>query len=124
LWRANGSEGDYWYTSVRDAVAELRGRHAGQSTVGLCGPGPAQVNANWQTDDRLPINRHAEEHVGYVYAAPSVNTCRWDSIRALERARPVLVRAERGGGLVWELLGPADGAPHPELSPLTYYDAW
>jgi hypothetical protein len=122
LWRANGAEGDYWYTSLRDAVAVLRRRLGPGDVVGFCGPQIAQVEANWQTNDRPKLTRPPSDDARFVYVAARESSCGWKTIHELERARPVEVRAERGGGLVWELLGPLDGQAHEPPSPTTVYD--
>jgi hypothetical protein len=123
LWQANGAEGDYWYTSLRDAVAALRERVGPGDVVGVCGPHVPQVEANWQTGDRPSVARPAPDESRFVYVAPRESACGWKTVHALERVRPVEVRVERGGGLVWELLGPLDGRTHEPPSPMTPYDA-
>jgi hypothetical protein len=123
LWQANGAEGDYWYTSLRDAVAALRQRLAPGDAVGVCGPLIPQVEANWQTGDRPRLTRPPSEDSRFVYVAPRESACGWKTIHELERERPVEMRVERGGGLVWEILGSIDGHSHEPPSPLTAYDS-
>ena len=70
-----------------------------------------------------PVTREVESpEVSVVYASPREPRCAWSRLRALERWRPVLARVTRGGGLIYEILGPRDGVPHAPVSPPTAYD--
>ena len=56
-----------------------------------------------------------------VWVSPREGACSWKLVRALESERPVLLRVERGGGLIYELLGPP--ADHP-LEPVSSSNAY
>jgi hypothetical protein len=60
--------------------------------------------------------------VPVVYASPREPRCSWKRLRELERWRPVLSRVTRGGGLIYEILGPRTAEPHAPVSPPTAYD--
>ena len=49
--------------------------------------------------------------------------CGWTIVRELESRRPVLKRVERGGGLVWEILGPETGKTYTPPTPENRYTA-
>ena len=56
-----------------------------------------------------------------VWVSPRERACGWKLVRALEGERPVLLRVERGGGLVYELLGPRSDHPLEPVSPANAY---
>jgi hypothetical protein len=63
-----------------------------------------------------PTNRAA-----LVFVCPREIFCPWTMVRDMESKRPILKRVERGGGLVWELLGPETGASFTPRSPENAY---
>jgi hypothetical protein len=124
---ASGAEGDFWFTSVRDALRHARAYMppAGGS-IGFCGPWVAQVRAN--TED-VALDIHAGDpralrDVPIVYVAPvgNVDACTYFMAREFERERPVLWRVVREGGLIFEVLGAPDGNVHPVTTPPNAYD--
>jgi hypothetical protein len=114
--RVLGTEGDYWYSSVSEADDELARIVPPGQSIGLCGPPVPQVEMQWHG----PGPRHpytSLEQADYVYLAPRGLFCDWAAVRELETNRPLVHRVERGGGLIYEILGPRS-APHEPLSPL------
>ncbi len=114
--RVLGTEGDYWYSSVADASDSLATLVPTDKTVGLCGPPPQQVNMQWHGP--TPPRHYAQtEDADFVYVAPRGLFCDWTAVRELEANRNVIQRVERGGGLIYEILGPRT-EPHAPVSPL------
>jgi len=116
--RTNGTEGDYWWASMREAVETARAV-APDAPMAVCGgawdllPATAQA-ARWTgTDDPAAV----------VYVCPreAPRFCPFATVRDLESRRPILHRVERGGGLVWELLGPMTGARFASRTPENVY---
>jgi hypothetical protein len=56
-----------------------------------------------------------------LYLSPREIFCSFDDVRAKEQRRPILYRAERGGGLVYEILGAVDGQAHPIATQRSLY---
>ncbi len=118
-WRSPGTEGDYWHSSLRDFL-----RHVGPgqivpatSLIGTCGTSYQQAAANG-ADLRFASPDDSGE---YLYIGPREHFCGWGKVRALESQRPVLYRVMRGGGLIYEILGPKVDYALPTLSPATGY---
>jgi hypothetical protein len=122
--RLNGTEGDYWYSSLRAGLRDLEALSPGGRTVGLCGPRSPQGRADLRAGSPLRFLDGDEATVvaDLVYAAPRPRECGWNDVRDIEVARPLLRRVERGGGLVYEVFGPRDGRTHPLVSGPTAYD--
>jgi Dolichyl-phosphate-mannose-protein mannosyltransferase len=122
--RLNGTEGDYWYNSLRRGLREIEATAGGPATVASCGPRGMHFRANMAQGTRLAYLDGANDTdvSDFVYAAPRVNECDWADVRALEAARPVLKRVLRDGGLIYEVLGRKDGQAHPVLTGRTAYD--
>jgi hypothetical protein len=116
---ANGTEGDYWWSATRAGVEAAHALDP-RAPIALCGSstvllpralrGPASGIRFTSRDDRDAL----------VFVSPREGPlfCAWRIVRDLESRRPVLERVERGGGLVWEILGPDTGTrfspPTPE----------
>ncbi len=118
----NGTEGDYWSSSLREGIRDARAFAAPGERIGVCAWLPALAAID---DDAAPsITAAALERaeVGVVLALPRELRCSWKRIHELERWRPILTRVTRGGGLIYEVLGPRAGAPHAPVSPPTAYD--
>jgi hypothetical protein len=118
----NGTEGDYWSGGLRDGLRDARTLAAPGEPIGVCTwlPALAAVDSDGAPP---PITTELERpEVTIVYASPRERRCSWKKIHELERWRPVLRRVERGGGLIYEILGPRGGVPHPPVSPPTVYD--
>jgi len=122
--RVNGTEGDYWYSSLRAGLRDLEALSSGGRTVGLCGPRPPQGRANLRAGSPLRFldGYEATVEADLVYAAPRPRECGWNDVRDLETERPLLRRVERGGGLIYEVFGPRDGRTRPFVTGATAYD--
>ena len=104
--RVNGTEGDYWYNSLREAMDRLHAAVGDRSIkFGICGASPALASADaaW-TGTKL--RQAAYPDADYVMAVPRQSYCTWAQLQQLEAARPLIARAEREGGLIYELFGP------------------
>jgi Dolichyl-phosphate-mannose-protein mannosyltransferase len=108
--RANLTESDYWFNSSREGLAAFRRLAHPGDTIGLLGPWAEQTKANWLAPGEPPLAD--VDKATYVYAARDL-----PEIRKLEERRPIVVRVERGGGLIYEILGPGDGHHHDPVSP-------
>jgi len=106
--RSDGTEGDYWYQSMRGAFAELGKRVPAPITVALCDAPPVlgQANLTGQPYRLVRLRSPEGRNAPVVWVSPREGACSWKLVRALESERPVLLRVERGGGLIYELLGP------------------
>ena len=121
--RVNGTEGDYWLSSMREGLAVAATYTPVGEAIGMCPGGdliPAMPHANWPQKHK-PLVTPVRDEVRVVYAAPRESLCGFARIRELEAQRPVLHRVERGGGLVYEILGPRDGASHPVITGESLY---
>jgi hypothetical protein len=118
----NGTEGDYWLSSLREGIRAAQARVAPGHPIGVCAwlPPVAAIDS----DGPPPTITAAAERgdVEVVYAAPRELRCSWKRLHELERWRPVLDRVTRGGGLIYEILGPRAERPHAPVSPPTVYD--
>jgi hypothetical protein len=123
--RLNGTEGDYWYSSLRAGLRDLVAFAPQGGTVGLCGPRSPQGRADLPEDSPLRFldGGDATDVADLVYASPRPRECGWLDVRDLEVARPLVRRVERGGGLIYEVFGPRDGRTRPFLTGPTAYDA-
>ena len=121
--RVNGTEGDYWLSSMREGLA-VASRYVGVGeAIGMCPGGdliPALPDANWPGAHK-PWVIDATDEARVVYVAPREFLCGFARVRELEAQRAVLHRVERGGGLVYEILGRRDGASHPVLTGESFY---
>jgi hypothetical protein len=119
---SNGTEGDYWSSSLRPGMRVAQALAAPGQTIGVCAWLPALAAID---SDGAPPSITTEierSEVAIVYASPREKRCSWKRLHELERWRPVLHRVERGGGLIYEILGPRGTIPHPPVSPATVYD--
>ena len=121
--RVNGTEGDYWLSSMREGLA-VASRYVGVGeAIGMCPGGdliPSLPDANWPGAHK-PWVIDATDEARVVYVAPREFLCGLARVRELEAQRAVLHRVERGGGLVYEILGRRDGALHPVLTAESLY---
>jgi hypothetical protein len=122
--RLSGTEGDYWYNSLRRGLRDIEAAAGGPATVASCGPRGMHFRANMAQGTKLTfLDSTSDTDVSdFVYAAPRQNECDWADVRALEAARPMLKRVERDGGLIYEIFGRKDGQVHPVLTGPTAYD--
>lgn len=107
--RLQGTEGDYWYNSLRRGLRDIRSVMHGGEIIGLCGPDAALARINWdnpqapQFIDALDGN---PDRGDFVYVMPRGVFCDAERIEALKSGRTVVTRVERGGGLIYMVLGP------------------
>jgi len=123
----NGTEGDYWSSSLREGFRAAQALSPPGRPIGVCAwlPVLADIDSDGDRGDGPPpaITSAVEgPDAAVVYASPRGQRCTWSRLRLLERWRPVLARVTRGGGLIYELLGPRADAPHAPASPPTVYD--
>jgi hypothetical protein len=118
----NGTEGDYWSSSLREGFRAARAFDPSGRPIGVCAWLPALAGID--SDGTAPPVTSAVEapEVAVVYASPRGQRCTWSRLHALERWRPVLSRVTRDGGLIYEILGPRATAPLAPVSPPTVYD--
>jgi GH18 family chitinase len=74
------------------------------------------VRSNWISPTPIPpiagsidgwnVGINEVEKADYIYVMPREFFCSADRIRALEARHPLLYRESRGGGLIFEILGP------------------
>jgi hypothetical protein len=115
--RTDGTEGDYWWSSTRAGFEAARAADP-EAPIAFCG-GAAELLSYAQRKTfkvAEPTNRAA-----LVFVCPREIFCPWTMVRDMESKRPILKRVERGGGLVWELLGPETGASFTPRSPENAY---
>jgi Dolichyl-phosphate-mannose-protein mannosyltransferase len=118
----NGTEGDYWSSGLREGLRVAQTLAAPGQPIGVCTWLPALVAVD-SDGAPPPIATEIERpEVEIVYASPRERRCSWKKIHELERWRPVLHRVERGGGLIYEILGPRQAVPHRPVSAPTVYD--
>ncbi len=120
--RVRGTEGDYWYGNIGDGLPRLKALLGPDQGVFFCGPAPQQVQMSW-TPEWQARARQRPGPGDLIYASPRETFCGLGLVRALETQRPVLERIERGGGLIYEILGPQDGQPHPQVTAPSVYEA-
>ena len=114
-----GTEGDYWDSGLRDAVRVARA--ASDGPIGVCAWEPELAALDAEPPPPA-IRRGAPDDAPVVIVSPREGRCPWKRVHELERWRPVVSRATRGGGLIYEVLGPRAPAPHAPVSPPTAYD--
>jgi hypothetical protein len=107
--RLKGTEGDYWFSSLRQGLRDIRPLMRGSETIGLCGPNAVQARMNWGD---TPPPEFADSWYGdpdrgdFVYLAPRGVFCEPELIERVQTGRTVLRRVERGGALIYMVLGP------------------
>jgi hypothetical protein len=116
--RTNGTEADYWWSSMREGIARARAIDP-NAPVAVCG-GAADM---LPTTDPVPRWTGMDDPTALVYVCPreAPRFCPFATVRELEGKRPILHRVERGGGLVWELLGPVTGVRFASRTPENVY---
>ncbi len=119
--RVWGTEGDYWNSSVRDGVREAFKHVAGDGLIGICGwPQTAVFNVDPPLRQRF-VDWNGLDDVPVIYVLPREGLCGWEKVRKLESERPILKRVERGGGLIYEVLGGKSPVPLKPVSPPSRY---
>ena len=121
--RVRGTEGDYWYGNIGDGLPHLAPLLTEGQRVYFCGPAPQQIQMSWPQWRERMAQRGGVRPGDLIYASPRETFCGLGLIRALETTRPVIDRVERGGGLIYEILGPADGERHPQVTAPSLYEA-
>jgi len=120
-WRAYGTEGDYWYSALRGALARMTKMAGPDEKIGVDPPPyTPQLFADIENRAKLDTTDPAA-NAALLYVGPSAGKS-WRRIHELEAERPVRYREVRGGGLIYEVLGKADGQKHDLVSPHTPYD--
>lgn len=123
--RVNGTEGDYWFSSARDAFYDLRRLNPKNEPIAICGPGRSHALFNIIDEPRfnfVEVQEKSFDEAPFLYASPRETLCWWRQVRRWEKERPVIKRVERGGGLIYEILGPRDGQVRTPPSPETEYE--
>lgn len=104
------TEGDYWFSSLRQGLREIRSAMKGGETIGLCGPSKVLGRMNWELPEAPPFidSWYGDDPDGgdFVYVMPRGVFCEASMVDRIQRGRPVLRRVERGGGLIYMVLGP------------------
>lgn len=118
----NGTEGDYWSSSLREGMQVAETFTAPGQPIGVCTWLPALAAIDSDGAPPRVTTEVERADVQIVYASPREKRCSWKKLHELERWRSVLHRVERGGGLIYEILGPRAATPHPPVSPPTVYD--
>jgi hypothetical protein len=123
--RSAGTEGDYWYQSLRQAFIEANRRVPIPADIVLCSAPVVLGEANRTGQPLRPIRLYSVRAplAPLVWVSPREGACSWRMVRQLETERPVLLRVERGGGLIYELLGPRSAVPLKPVSPENGYTA-
>jgi hypothetical protein len=121
--RSAGTEGDYWYHSLRLAFIEAGRRSNGPADIALCSAPVVLAEANRTGQPLRPVGVYSlnAQYAPLVWVSPREGACSWRMVRKLESERPVLLRVERGGGLIYELLGPRSFVPLTPVSPENRY---
>jgi hypothetical protein len=123
---ANGTEGDYWSSSLREGMRAAAAAAPPGQAIGLCTWLPELADIDWDGDGRGPppvvTTETGRADLAVIYVSPREKRCAWKKVHELERQRSVLERVERGGGLIYEILGPRSASEHPAVSPPTVYD--
>lgn len=125
-WRVRGTEGDYWFGSVRLALRSAVKFAEPGKKIGVCGPPEWLARANWVGEGERELVGDQQAPPTYpkqpvVVAVWREGPCGMAQIRELERQRRVLRRVKRGNGLIYEVLGRIDGREHPVRTPASLY---
>jgi hypothetical protein len=108
--RLKGTEGDYWFNSLRQGLRDIRAQMRGHETVGLCGPSAVVARMNWGGSPAPPFvdnwNFDDPDRGDFIYVMPRGVFCERSVVERLQRGRPVISQVERGGGLIYLILGP------------------
>ena len=123
--RLNGTEGDYWYSSLRAGLRDIESSfpregpsdsaaHVRPWVERTCGQAPPCASSTERRPPSWPISSTHRRDPGCVVGT----TCAtWRS-----HGRPSGVWS-RGGGLIYEVFGPADGQARLPTTGPTAYDA-
>ncbi len=100
------TEGDYWYSSVRQCIALFKTELAGGKSLGLCGAWPFQAGLDWGPPGFL--------HVGDLDADLVYATARNGCINRMnDSGQPLLHEERRGGGTIFRVYGKANAPGQP-----------
>ncbi len=105
--RTEGTEGDYWFSSLRAAMRSFRDTRQPGQTLGLCGNACSEqaVQGTWPSDAPLPTFVDAKV-ADYLYITNRGTACATQLHDELARGRPIVSRADRDGGVIYVLFGP------------------
>jgi hypothetical protein len=121
--RASGTEGDYWFTSLRLGIEKIQAMRAPSQRgepIAICGPPDMLAHANEVADPKPPITYNLDG-ANVIYVSPREGSCGWEMVRLLESDREILHREERGGGLIYEIVGRRRPAKVEPMSRPTLY---
>jgi hypothetical protein len=94
------TEGDYWFSSVRQCIAHFKTEIAGGKSLGLCGAWSYQAGLDWGPPGFLHIGGWDSD---LVYATAR-NGC---INRFHDYGLPLLYEERRGGGIIFRVYGKA-----------------
>lgn len=107
--RIIGTEGDYWFNSLRQGLSEIRSQMQGLERVGVCGPSRVLARMNWgnsRSPEFVDSWTGDPDRGDFVYVMPRGVFCEPDLVERLKAGRPLVRQIERGGGLIYLVLGP------------------
>jgi hypothetical protein len=103
--RARGTEGDYWFSSVRIADRDLSHLMKPGETIAWCGAWPWQIVQDWPVGTPPPpwatSDRSDYLLVGTRGCDSEIQELESDRFR-----RPLLIEERRGGGVIYRIYGP------------------
>lgn len=120
--RASGSEGDFWNSSLRGALSLAAHLLPPGAVLGTCGPSVVNVRANLTAPPPFRVTSWRDGRADYLYFMGRECYCKQSDLRKAETERPVVARVTRGGGLIYEILGPRSPYPLPPVSPHSRYE--
>jgi hypothetical protein len=100
------TEGDYWYSSVRQCINHFKMELAGGKSLGLCGAWPFQAGLDWGPPGFLQIG----DLDGDLVYATARNGC---VNRMNDSGRPLVYEERRGGGIIFRVYGKTETAGRP-----------
>ena len=101
------TEGDYWYSSVRQCIAHFKTELASGKSLGLCGAWPYQAGLDWEPPGFLHISGGLDADLVYATAR---NGC---INRMNDSGQPLLYEERRGGGTIFRVYGKAEARDRP-----------
>jgi hypothetical protein len=104
-YRACGTEGDYWFSSVREADRVLSHIVKPGQSVGWCGLWGWQFTLDWPKGAPAPA-WGSIDGASYLLVVPRGCEATQQDLDANPLLRPLLFEARRGGGLIYRIYGP------------------
>ena len=74
-WVTAGSEGDYWFTSLRDALRDVMTLRGPDAIVSACGPLPPQVLPNTPAGSTFTVVPWGDPSATVLYVSPRETIC-------------------------------------------------